>query len=452
MSSNVNIEITPSNVLSNGKVSFQSGNPVVSFIIGEQERSLIGQSVRLCGKFRAYLKTGATDAVDREVASTDTLATNGRTGVYGCIDQLVIKSQRTHQVIEHIRHYNRFASTFLPTTNSLQDNLSHMGESSLIMPNTFLNQQSVLRLPSQNQTGNSFCLPLPCGLLNGGNHIPLSGSWGLQGLLIEIHLAPDSNVLFSSTGAGADVTAINDAFYEFSDLKLVAEAVNPTPQMVKEMPSTFEYNSIHSYFTSINSTQSVVNFNLGLSRVLGVFMNFIEANKINNREYDGLATQSLLNENSGGTVSRCPIQQLVFTRAGIRFPLEYNIDYLGTQGGLYNQVDSQVYRNFLNAIKPFSKNQRNVANCVNTYESGNNPDTTVALLGGRDVDVIDGGSIFGVGMSYDTISDQGVDFSSVQWGMNMTSDLQTNNPHAVYLFVHAKSTLVFNQSGLQVLS
>ena len=55
-------------------------------------------------------------------------------------------------------------------------------------------------------------------------------------------------------------------------------------------------------------------------------------------------------------------------------------------------------------------------------------------------------------INYDSISDQGVDFSNVQWGMNMTTDLDTNNPHAVYVFVHAKSTLAFNSSGLQVMN
>tara|TARA_R110001632_G_scaffold20699_2_gene61596 strand:- start:7586 stop:8929 length:1344 start_codon:yes stop_codon:yes gene_type:complete len=447
MSSNVNLEITPSNVLSNGRVSFHSGNPVISFIIGEQERSLIGQSVRLCGKFRAYKTTGTDQATDRAVTEADTISMNSRTGVYGCIDQLVIKSQRTHQTIEHVKHYGRFASTFLPSTNSVNDGITHMSESSLAIPNYALFKQSVLDLPSQQTTQNSFCCPLPCGLLNGVTNIPLSADWGLQGLLIEIHLSPDANVLFSSTGVDASVTAMSNAFYEFSDLKLVCEAVNPTPQMVAQMPSTFEYNSISSYFTSINSTQSVINFNLGLSRVLGVFCNFIESNKINNLEFDGLGTDHLINKSSGGVLSSAQIRQLVFTRGGIRFPLEYNIDYLGIDGTTHNEVDAQVNRNFMNAIKPFAQNQKVMVSPVNTFSISNE-----GVVSGRDVLNVDGGSVFGVGINYDSISDQGVDFSNVQWGMNMTTDLDTNNPHAVYVFVHAKSTLAFNSSGLQVMN
>ena len=49
--SNQNIEIVPSNVASNAKISFQGGTPVIQFIIGEQDRLLLGNSLRFTGKF-----------------------------------------------------------------------------------------------------------------------------------------------------------------------------------------------------------------------------------------------------------------------------------------------------------------------------------------------------------------------------------------------------------------
>ena len=109
------------------------------------------------------------------------------------IDQLVLKSQETHQVIEHIRHYSRFAASFVPITNSMSDCKDHLSEASLILPNYNLHKtcrQRISRLSSQQ--GNQFCMPLPCGLFNGVEDIPLSSSWGLKGLLVEIHLAPDA--------------------------------------------------------------------------------------------------------------------------------------------------------------------------------------------------------------------------------------------------------------------
>ena len=37
--------IQPSNIISTGKVSFKNGNPVIQFIIGEQDKYLIGNSL-----------------------------------------------------------------------------------------------------------------------------------------------------------------------------------------------------------------------------------------------------------------------------------------------------------------------------------------------------------------------------------------------------------------------
>ena len=55
MASQSNIEVVPSNVTSTGKISYRNGNPVIQFIIGEQDRLLMGNSVRFCGKFVARL-------------------------------------------------------------------------------------------------------------------------------------------------------------------------------------------------------------------------------------------------------------------------------------------------------------------------------------------------------------------------------------------------------------
>jgi hypothetical protein len=441
--SNVNLEISPANVLSNGVVSFRNGNPVLQFIIGESEQMLLGSSIRLCGKFVVRADSSGADAAGSYVVAGDQINAPSRLGVYACIDQLVLKSQQTHQTIEHIRHYNRFASSFLPVTNSLQDNMGHLAESSLTMPNWALHKQSVLDMPAQ-RTGNDFCVSLPCGLFNGMKDIPLSGQNGLKGLLVEIHLAPDSNVLFADDGA----TAIADAFYELSDLKLIAEARPPTPEESSQESNVFEYNSISSYFTSINSTNAVVNFNLGLKRVLGVFGNFIPSSFINNRLQNGMETQHLSNTDN----STALLNQVVFTRAGERFPLEYNVDRVTqVQGDLsYGQVDAQIQRNFLDAVKSFSRNDRTMASQNNTFNQS--WQDAAADVNSRDVKSLDGGSVAGIGINYDNISGEGVDFSAVPWGLQMETGLTSDRPHALYLFVHSKQTLTWNPTGLEVVS
>ena len=65
---------------------------------------------------------------------------------------------------------------------------------------------------------------------------------------------------------------------------------------------------------------------------------------------------------------------------------------------------------------------------------------------------VNGGCPYGIGVAFDTISNQGVDFKTTNFGINMELDLTTDNPNAVYMFVHSKQTLVFNQSGIQVVT
>ena len=451
--SNHNLEISPSNVLSNGVVSFKNGNPVLSFVVGEQDRLLIGRSVRLCGKFRARIEATAAGQVGDIVKCNDGLFSSARLGVYGAIDQLVIKSQETHQVIEHIKHYNRFMSSYLPATTSLCDGLSHLSETSLALPNNQVFKQSVLDNPAQATTGNSFCVSLPCGLLNGTANIPLSSTWGLKGLLIEIHLAPDNNFLnaggvYGNVPADPTTVGLENASYEMSDVSLVCEVIDPAPEQLKQYPAsggTFEYNSISSYFTSINSTNAIVNFNLGLKRVLGVFMNFIPSTRINNLGFQGLATNPIKNST---TFTPAQIEKVSFLRGGDKFPLNYDIDYLGTDGITYKEWDSQICRNFINAFKSWSKNERITTNVSNTFEVGNEGTNTAY----DNLNVPDGGQAFGCGIAYDVISDQGVDFSRQAWGMQMSLGLTTDNPHGVYLFAHSKQTIAYNANGLQVMA
>lgn len=442
MSSNQHLEIIPSNITSDGTLSFKNGQPVIQFILGEQERFLIGQSLRLCGKFTAFSGDGAIST------SATGLRMNEQLGIYSCFNELHISSQRTAQSIETIRHYPRMMSSYLGVTSSLQDGISHLNETALIDMNFASQQRGVIENPTQlNASGkNSFCCPLVCGLLNGTNPIPLSAAWGVGGLDISIHLAPDSNVFFSNS---SDTSAITGAFYELSDLKLVCEVMTPAPdqlsQIMKQTQNVFEYNSIVSQFNTINSRNGVLNFPLGVSKCLGVFLNFVPASHINNLAFDGTAT--LPPTNSDGT--RAEVSQLIFTRGGERFPLEYNLDTLQKDDVDNITMDSQLVRNYMNAVMGFTKIERtNVSPFNNYYEDYSEGVNSYVYA----KEVVEGGVKFGIGVNYDQISGTGVSFKDVPFGLQMTSDISTDSPQGVFLFAHTKNTVVSSPQGIQVIS
>ena len=431
MSTNSYVEVVPSNVNANASISFAGGNPVLQFIVGSQDRMLLGNSVRFVGKFFTRLKSGSMNSSD-----VSPLAMDEKLGIYSTIETLTIKSQRTGQTLETIRHYNRFLSSYLPVTTSAQDGIGHQYETNLSLPNYAAQQQAVVQIPSASTTGNSFCVSLPCGLFNGQNPIPLMEDM-VGGLLIELHLAPDANVFHSDTTSSA---SISESFYEFSDVSLCAELVSPDPEQMDRISSTgtFEYNSLATYYQTINSGNGILNFQLGLSRVLGVFCNMIPAAHINNLVHKGLAT--LYPVNSDATPAQ--IQELFFTRNGEKIPLSYNIDTLQRTDANNDTMDSQVAFQYMNAVEKFAQLNRTSLGPVNTRYS----DATTF-----DKFFADGGCGFGIGVALDSISDAGVDYSRVNFGINMSLNLTTDFPNSVYMFVHHKSTLVFSPQGLQVL-
>jgi hypothetical protein len=435
MSKNVHYNLVPTNLTSTGIQSFKSGNPVIRFEIPENNHFLIPSSVRLAGKFRVWYKD------DTIANSASGLRINERLGVYGAIDQLNFSSQTSKTQIESIRHYNKFLSSYFGITTGLNNDVnSHMGLTSLACGNYETSVGSVVSLASMKTTGNSFCVPLISGLTSGNANLDLSVETGCGGLECSLHLTPDSNFFFSE---GADSASITNAFYEFKDLHLIAEAVVPSPDDLASIrargASTLEYNSISSYFQTINSTNSQINMTLGKSRVLGVFANFCPASYINNLSQDGLKNMPLIN--SDGSIAH--INQLIFTRGGERFPLAYNLDTLQKDTPRIEEVDSQIVRNYISSVKDFVGLQRTTISPVNTK----------SVSGTNDKLGVETGQNFGIGVSYTNISQDGVSFQNSPFGVSIECGLTSNNPTGVFLFAHCRNTLVMAGGGrIQVIS
>jgi len=64
MATQHNLEIVPSNVTANSTVSYRNGNPVIQFIIGEQDAMLLGNTLRFTGQFRTFLSSGSDSSSD----------------------------------------------------------------------------------------------------------------------------------------------------------------------------------------------------------------------------------------------------------------------------------------------------------------------------------------------------------------------------------------------------
>ncbi len=61
------------------------------------------------------------------------------------------------------------------------------------------------------------------------------------------------------------------------------------------------------------------------------------------------------------------------------------------------------------------------------------------------------GGLYGVGVLYDMLDSEGVDFSRAQFSIQMTNGLADGNPVSAYLFVKSKVVVAYDsRAGIQV--
>ncbi len=425
------LDIRPSNLSStlNNVISYKQGQSIIKFVIPEGDYHLYGSSVRISGKLK-ITKDGATVPT-----GTDTLSIDPRTGAFGMFDQVTLSSNKTGQVIENIRHYNRFMSSYLPITASNNDLLGHLSQAALTLPASDASIKGVTQQAKTNS--NEFCIYLPTGLLNNGSPIPMS-SETIGGIDIELRLSSPSMFLFDTAGT-ASANGLLGADYSLTDIKLTCEVegMNSESKMSSKV-NGFEYNSISSHTSTINATNAILNYSLGKSRVQSVFVNFIRSTYLNNLDQNSLQTIIPI-QNAGGVAN---VNQIVFTRGGVRFPQDYDTNTNFKSDQFTSIIDPQISRNFLNSITPFNRITRTQISPINTNRNWTSNDNSV----------LQGGLVWGVGISYDNLGSDGADFSTTNWGLQMDLELTDDSPNTAFVFVHSKETLLFNGAGIQVVS
>jgi len=425
------LEIGVSNAPSNGRMSFREGMANLIFQIPAMEGNLIPSSVKICGKIQ-FFKDGT-----RNVAGSTPMAVDERLAVYGAFESLTTRSIRHQQTIEQVRHYAHMLSNYLPLTSSTTDNISSMSNRALTFPNWAGFNESVVYSGKPQE----FCLSLPCGLLNGTEDIPLSNS-AIGGLEIVIALASDSQMIFSNDN---DASAISDAFYEFTDLKLLCEVQEG---VVSNKPS-FTYQSISSYYDTINSQNANVSFNLGLSKVRSVFSSFVPSKFLNNRSENGYST--LMITNTDDDVAN--LTKLVWQKGGRLYPKMFENNSVIRDSPSTLLTDPVILKDYVSAIKGFDMNMKN---CLSVENTNRDFSTDQVALADRNKKLVqytttpNGGQIWGLGINYDELGGEGTDFRDENWGMNIQSDLTSDRPHSVFIFVNSEQSVFFNQNGIQV--
>ena len=92
---NVYMDIQPSNVVSTGRVSYRNGNPVIQFIIGENDIHLAGSSVRFCGNIQFF--RDANRSIQTE-ADGNLMCLDSKIGIQGIDEAFSLMSLENQKI------------------------------------------------------------------------------------------------------------------------------------------------------------------------------------------------------------------------------------------------------------------------------------------------------------------------------------------------------------------
>ena len=456
------IEIRPDNLDSNGEVSFKGGFPQVSWTIQSQDALLNMRSIRINGDLQIYRDNASPSTPVKAADLPNSITMDPRLGVYAMFEQLTIRHNKTKSPVETIKHYNKFMSSYLGATHSGEDLRGHLQETALINPNSRTMLEQVVQSSAGAGLGqarkNSFSCHLPSGFLMGNTDGLNLMETGFGGIQLELNMCPDSNCLFSQSGV---VNATNsEAHYVFSNLSLTAEVMEPDPSQLPALRSqtsgAISYNTINTLYTTINTSNAQLQFNLGMKELQSVFMTFTPSVNINTLAENGLATTYMSNSTGGKLLA--PFDRIQFLRGGQKFPADFdmvpnstksqNQNLTGANNSwTFNNSDSQLTRQFMDAIIPEFMAERTSISPANMVRDYNMTSTNFE---NQYKTVRDGGSMLGLGMRYSQFT--GSDFSSAQWGCSIDSKLTTDSPQSVFIFFKGRNTCVYNSSGVQIIS
>ena len=440
-------EVLPSNQPSNNTYSFRNGNPIITISIPAQAKYLRPSSVRINGTLHLKMSTGGNvnnNDLNNALGASKSTQLSSRVGVHSCFQNVVLSSEASNQSLEAIRQYGRLVSTILSSTHTQQDLMTEKSITALM--NGFDSASGNLVNNAVN-----FSIPLYCGLLQGGNPIPLSQN-GINGLRVQLELASDQQLL-----SGTDAGAQSGSFYELSNISLTGDLLVPDEKGVNQLSVAgsggFQYNSWSSLYSVINSSDSTQTYNLANSQVLSVVHTFLPVNASNNYASDGFANPMLKNTDNSGTNydQPCNLKKVSFSRGGVKLGFDYDFDC--EEQNEENVPETQVLMNYLNAFQPIATASRMLNSKQLMGYGGNDliPYRPVLNNNNRSQGVdADAKRNFGIGLAMDRVSDVGVSFKGQSYATRIISDLDGKSPNAVFTFILSKNVLQYSPQGIMI--
>ncbi len=294
-----------------GGFSFKESNPIVKFSLPAIEKLLETQSLVLSGQF--FFKDSSTNEgfgrstnytnlnLDNGANMTAETATNlpNHGGVHNVIDKVVIQTKKTNTELVNIHNYSAYSSLREAYTNNDEDYLWGVAPNRSLALGAHANHQNrlmniiadkasqELKINNNKEIGVHFSIKLDIDMLQSGNiHL---GQQYTNGLLLTLHLAPDSAVIhnrFRDTKIASQVGAdIRNQMYVLRNLKLEGRYIIPTPQELKAYPPNLMMNSQINLLNDIHADEDNNTYTPQLNSVKAVCNLYLDKDQTNNTNY-----------------------------------------------------------------------------------------------------------------------------------------------------------------------
>lgn len=437
---------------------YSNTHPIMTFTIPNQDKFLVGSTVRLNGRIR--IKTNSQVALQQAVNNNTNMGgvaqanigLSNIVGVHGLISSITLNSTN-NTTLERIQNYGRFVASILPAMHSQEDYDSALGCQSLVASKS-------LNGALLNNRATSFSCPLYTGLLMGTPLIPLSNT-GTRGLRLQIELNADSMGLNpwlkTQSDAASGSTELTDfkseSIYEITDVTLSFDQVVPVdPAMASPPSGALQYNSVTNLYSVLRSSDETVNLNLSNSQTVSIYHNFIPANRINNKLHDSFKTTRPL-VSSGNQVE---ITNVSATKGGLRFPLDYEL----ITEAITDRPLANLLFNFTDSIKPMNRYNHSLISVNSTAPVVANAKSTRNMTLAADTyekrlinpNCLSDIAQFGVGTSQDFLSRIGVNYKNTPYALRLQTDLNDATPNSMFTYTLSKNMLVYNGTGIQVMN
>jgi len=444
------LQFQPTNLGAGGIFSpDRNGLQQVVFQIPKLPRVMMGQTLRVNGKFNCFKSNGG-----RARNATNWLANNptdeafyidGRIGVSSCVDTLSIQNLKG-ATYSNVKNYNRLLSSIVPLNQSFHSYINGYDDE--------YGQGKEITQAKRCDKEFAFSIPLLDGFLQ-ANPIDMDL---VEGLVITLTLAPSNFVINNNYWYNQGANTPDGAYYEWSDLVLSVETEVPDAKgqesMMANRNGIMEYQTYSSFYNVIVSNQHNLSFLFNTRQTSAIIGNIIPSEWLNNLQYNSSSTPQLLYKDGNGILNNnIRMNAFTYQKSGVRLPYDFEIRSQQTQD--QGTADSVKNLTELNAIRDVW-DSHNFLKSLKTELCNPLSDAVRNKFDRKRYSIVEEDYVnnYSIGVNYSKL-DSGVDFRNETFSLRIQSRLpadQSFEPHSLFLFVKNENQVIFRNGMVSVLS